>query len=85
MRPEELDDDAVAATEAQLRRARDTLLALVGAGLIALGVLGMHFDVRIGPPATGLMVYGVLLGLGSLLALAGLVMGIAGLVRGRSA
>jgi hypothetical protein len=84
MRADEFeDDDAVASTEAQLRRARDTLLALVGAVIIAIAAAGMHFDVRIGPPATALLVYGALLAFGALLALAGLLMGIVGLLRAR--
>jgi hypothetical protein len=83
MQIDEFDDsgDSLAATQERLRRTRDTLIALTGAGLVALGVLGMHYDFRIGSASTTVTFYGAILAIGGVVAVVGVAMGLTSLLR----
>lgn len=87
MRLQGIDDDLdeLKAAQAQLRKVRDTMVSLLGAALIAFGLLGMHLDIPVFGPRATLIVYGVLMSAGALIALAGIVMGVVDMVHRRGA
>lgn len=83
MRLQGIDDDLeeLRAAEAQLRRVRDTMVSLVGAAIMAFGVLGLHLDIPIASPRMALMIYGGLISVGGLIAVVGVLMGLVGMLR----
>lgn len=69
------------AAQIRLRRVRDTMISLIGAAIMAFGVLGMHLDIPIAGPRLALLVYGAVISVGGLIAVGGVLMGLVGLLR----
>lgn len=87
MKLQGIDDDLkeLEAAQAQLRKVRDTMVSLLGAAFMAFGVLGMRLDLAVFDPMVTLVIYGILIFAGGVIALAGVAMGVVDLLRRRKA
>lgn len=76
---EELNE--LEAFDRELRRIRDTLVSLIGAGLMAFALMGIYLEIPIVNPRVSVIVYGVLMAGGGLIAVIGVLMGVVGMLR----